>query len=734
MDIDSTRLTDDMCTLYEVDGMSCASCAARLENLLNKEDGITDATVNFASKSARIVFTPNHKSSNEKIYSLAHDAGFTLIPQQSVFTHEKHYTTRISTLKKNTILALLLSTPVFIIGMFFHDMGAIGNWISMLLTAPILFISGKQFFIAAFRNIRQKSLSMDTLVALSTGIAFVYSAIATILPDFLHQNGIHPHVYFESAAIITAFILLGRLLEENAQHKTGEAIRKLIGLRPAITKVFRNNEELTLPTDALLIGDEIIVKSGERIPADGIISFGATIIDESSLTGEPIPVEKSIGNSICTGTINTGSPIRFIAHKVGEHTILAEIIKRVKNALGSKAPIEKYVHKIAAIFVPAVIVLSFITFFAWIFFTGNIADALMATISVLVIACPCALGLATPTALIAGIGRAAELGILIKDAAQLEIARSITHIAFDKTGTITSGKPTVIDYIYNDRYKEYIQSAANIVYQSDHPLSKALTDFFRQNNIISDIIFNSIENRTGFGLIAEYNGEHYVLGNRRLMLEYSVQNIPDERDMTAVYFARNNEWLGTWYFEDTIRENAAEAIKAIKGLGIVPIMLTGDKYSAGEKIAEKAGITDIYAELLPSDKGDIVKQYKSKNNIIAFVGDGINDAESLAIADIGFAMASGSDIAMETAGCTLMRSDISSILSAITISKATVGTIRMNLLWAFGYNIILIPIAAGILYPFTGLLLNPMIAGGAMALSSVSVVLNSLRLKRKKLL
>jgi len=733
MDIDSTRVTDDMCTLYEVDGMSCASCAARLENLLNKEEGITDATVNFASKSARIVFKPDDKITNEKIYSLAKDAGFSLMPQQSVFAHEIHYNNRISTLKKNTILAVVLALPVFIIGMFFHDSGAVGNWISMILTAPVLFVSGRQFFIAAFQNVRHKSLSMDTLVALSTGIAFVYSAIATIMPYFLIRYGIHPHVYFESAAIITAFILLGRLLEENAQHKTGEAIQKLIGLRPAVTRVLRHNAEVSIPTDALLTGDEIIVKSGERIPADGIISFGTTIIDESSLTGEPIPVEKTIGDTINTGTINTGSPIRFIAHKVGEHTILAEIIKRVKNALGSKAPIEKYVNKIAAVFVPAVIVLSILTFLFWIVLTGNFANALMATISVLVIACPCALGLATPTALIAGIGRAAEMGILIKDAAQLEIARTITHIAFDKTGTITSGKPAVIDYNYNELYKKYIGIAANLAIQSDHPLSKALTDFLKQNNLNSDIIFNTIENRTGFGMSAEYNGDHYILGNRRLLLENSVRNIPDEREMTAVYFAKNTEWLGVWYFEDTIRDNAAHTIQQMKQLGITTIMLTGDKKAAANIIAEKVGISDIYAELLPSDKADIIADYKKKNKKIAFVGDGINDAESLAIADMGFAMASGSDIAMETAGCTLMRSDISAILSAILISKATVQTIRMNLLWAFGYNIILIPIAAGILYPFTGLLLNPMIAGGAMALSSVSVVLNSLRLKTKRL-
>ena len=356
MDTDSTPNPNDVCTLYDVEGMSCASCASRLETLLNRESGIADATVNYASKSARIVFKNNSEQGNA-IYALAHDAGFTLTPQQSVFAHEKHHQQRASALRKNTTLALVLAIPVFIIGMFFHNAGAVGNWVSFILTTPILFIAGKQFFIAAYRNLQQKSFSMDTLVALSTGVAYGYSAIATVLPSFLLKYGIHPHVYFESAAIITAFILLGRLLEENAQHKTGAAIQKLIGLRPTVTRVFRNNEELTIPTDALLLGDEIIVKPGERLPADGVVSYGVTVIDESSLTGEPLPVEKTIGDEVHSGTINTGSAFRFIAHRVGEHTILAEIIKRVKNALSSKAPIEKYVNTIASVFVPVVMAL-----------------------------------------------------------------------------------------------------------------------------------------------------------------------------------------------------------------------------------------------------------------------------------------------------------------------------------------------------------------------------------------
>lgn len=732
MDTESTPTTNDVCTLYDVEGMSCASCASRLETLLNREEGIADATVNYASKSARIVFK-NNSTHTQNVHALAHDAGFTLTPQQSVFAHESHHEQRASVLRKNTVLALVLALPVFIIGMFFHNLGTLGNWVSFVLTTPILFIAGKQFFVAAYRNLRQKSLSMDTLVALSTGVAYGYSAIATVSPDFLLNNGIHPHVYFESAAIITAFILLGRLLEENAQHKTGAAIQKLIGLRPTVTRVFRNNEELTIPTEALLLGDEIIVKSGERLPADGIISYGNTVIDESSLTGEPIPVEKNVGDEVHSGTINTGSPFRFIAHRVGEHTVLAEIIKRVKNALSSKAPIEKYVNRIAAVFVPTVIVLSVLTFILWLLLGGQFSDALMATISVLVIACPCALGLATPTALIAGIGRAAEMGILIKDAQQLEIMRTITHIAFDKTGTITYGKPIVKDYRYNENYNHILHYAGALSAQSDHPLSVALSHYVKNQLPSEKIEFNRIINKTGLGIVA-YNGDDvFALGNRRLMELEEIKGLPDEDTGTAVYFAQNKQWIAVWYFEDTIRENAADVITALQQLGITPIMITGDKYSAAKAIAEKIGIKELYAELLPSDKAEIVRKYKNSNNTIAFVGDGINDAESLALADIGFAMASGSDIAMETAGCTLMRSDISSILSAIRISKATVGTIRMNLLWAFGYNTILIPVAAGILYPFFGLLLSPMIAGGAMALSSVSVVLNSLRLKTKRL-
>ena len=357
----------------------------------------------------------------------------------------------------------------------------------------------------------------------------------------------------------------------------------------------------------------------------------------------------------------------------------------------------------------------------------------MATISVLVIACPCALGLATPTALIAGIGRAAEMGILIKDAQQLEIMRTITHIAFDKTGTITYGKPLVKSYRCNEDYNHVLHFAGSLSAQSDHPLSVALSQHLKSENLTEKTDFDSVVHKTGLGIIAQKGNDIFTLGNRRLMESEEINNLPNEGTETAVYFARNHQWIAVWYFEDTIRENAAEVIASLKQLGITPIMITGDKYSAAKSIAEKIGIDDVYAELLPSDKAEVVRTYKNSNNTIAFVGDGINDAESLALADIGFAMASGSDIAMETAGCTLMRSDISSILSAIRISKATVGTIRMNLFWAFGYNTILIPIAAGILYPFTGLLLSPMIAGGAMALSSVSVVLNSLRLKRERI-
>lgn len=717
--------------LYNVEGMSCASCAARLETLLNRDECVIDATVNYASKSARIILPQGIP--NDTLQTLAQQAGFTLTQQTSVFSNTDQSKERVSTLRRKTIIALALSTPVFIIGMFFHHGGTALNWISMILTAAVLGYSGNQFFVRAWQGLRHRSMTMDTLVALSTGIAFTYSAIATLIPSFLMSYGIEPHIYFESAAIIAAFILLGKLLEENAQQKTGSAIKKLIGLRPSLARVMRDTKEHMIPTETLLIGDTIIVKSGERIPADGRISFGNTLIDESSLTGEFLPTEKSIDDSVFMGTVNTGSVIHIIAQKVGDATVLAEIIRRVHQALSSKAPIERYVNKIASVFVPVVIAIAVITCILWILISGSFAQAFIASISVLVIACPCALGLATPTALITGIGRAAELGILIKDAAQLETAATITHIAFDKTGTLTQGIPQVIDSHYAENVAIHLPIALRLAQTSSHPLSHALADYLRRTlQPIKDVHLQKVETIAGLGTLAQTSQGIYRLGSRRFMEQAGVTDLP-EINRTSVFLAVENTWVASWTFTDSLRENANKTIAELHTKGIHTLMLTGDKKDVANEIGQYLGIKDIYADLLPSDKAAIIRKYQSQGHKVAFVGDGINDAESLAVADMGLALASGTDIAIETAGATLMRSDIGTILSMTSIAKATVNTIRFNLLWAFGYNIVLIPVAAGILYPLNGMMLHPMIAGAAMAFSSVSVVLNSLRLKYTRL-
>ena len=734
MAIETMHATDKEATssiLYDVEGMSCASCAARLETLLNRDECVIDATVNYASKSARIILPQG--MADDALHTLAQQAGFSLAQQNSVFHSTDHSEQRISQLRHKTIAALLLATPVFIIGMFFHNGGILLQTASMILTGIVMVYAGNQFFLGAWRGLRHWSMTMDTLVALSTGIAFVYSSIATLMPDILLRYGIEPHVYFESAAIITAFILLGKLLEENAQQKTGSAIKKLISLRPSRARVLRDTKELLIPTETLLIGDEIIVQSGERIPADGIIHSGTSFIDESSLTGEFLPTEKQSGDTVYMGTINTGSLIHIIAQNVGDQTVLAEIIRRVHQALSSKAPIERHVNSIASVFVPVVMAIALVTCMTWIILGGSLAHALMASISVLVIACPCALGLATPTALMTGIGRAAEAGILIKDAAQLETAAIITHIAFDKTGTLTKGIPTISKADYADNATVHLPIALSLARTSSHPLSVALHAYLAMQSVMPESLQpQTIESIAGLGTLARTSHGTYRLGSRRFLEQAGVKNIP-ETIGTSVFLAIENTWVAAWSFTDILRENAHETLLQLHKQGIHIFLLTGDKKSVADELGQQLGIKDIYAELLPSDKASIIRDYQSRGYKVAFVGDGINDAESLATADMGLALASGTDIAMETAGATLMRSDIATVLTTMSIARATVNTIRFNLLWAFGYNIILIPLAAGILYPINGMLLHPMIAGAAMAFSSVSVVLNSLRLKYTRL-
>ena len=582
---------------------------------------------------------------------------------------------------------------------------------------------------------------MDTLVALSTGIAYLFSVFNMLFADFWHQRGLHAHVYFEAAAVIIAFILLGKLLEERAKGNTSSAIKKLMGLQPkTVIVVQADGTEKQTAIEDVSAGDVILVKPGEKIAVDGMVISGNSYVDESMLSGEPVPVLKKEKEKVFAGTINQKGSFRFRAVKVGKETMLAHIIKMVQDAQGSKAPVQKLVDRIAGIFVPTVIGIAILTFTLWLILGGEngVVQGLLAAVTVLVIACPCALGLATPTAIMVGVGKGAENGILIKDAESLELAKKVNAIVLDKTGTITEGRPQVtgIKWLNNeDTAKEILLS---IEKQSEHPLAEAVVKHLGDVATTSLSMFDSI---TGKGAKADHDNETYYVGNKKLLAENNIAIAGELQDQaeewgkqskTVIWFANSKKALAVIAIADKIKETSVQAIREMQEMGIDLYMLTGDNEATAKAIAEQTGIKHYKAEVLPQHKADFVKELQSKGKVVAMVGDGINDSTALATADVSIAMGKGSDIAMDVAKMTIISSDLTKIPQAIRLSKQTVATIKQNLFWAFIYNVIGIPVAAGILYPVNGFLLNPMIAGAAMALSSVSVVSNSLRLKWKK--
>ncbi|GAC1313684.1 MAG: heavy metal translocating P-type ATPase [Mucilaginibacter sp.] len=621
------------------------------------------------------------------------------------------------------------------------------NYIMMALTAPVLFIAGKNFFINAWKQARHGRANMDTLVAMSTGIAFLFSVFNTIYPEFWHGLGQHPHVYFEAASVVIVFIMLGKLLEEKAKSNTSSAIKKLIGLQPKTVLLITPKGEVESPIADVQIGDRLFVRPGEKIPVDGKVYEGNSFIDESMITGEPVAVEKKAGEQVFTGTLNQKGSFRFTAEKVGGETLLAQIIQLVQDAQGSKAPVQKLVDKIASIFVPIVMLIALLSLGAWLIFGGQHAftQGLLAMVTVLVIACPCALGLATPTAIMVGIGKGAENGILIKDAEGLELGHKVNAVVLDKTGTITQGKPIVTDLLWT-KSLPIDQSQLHGLFlaaeqQSEHPLADAIVAYLKPGNVASMKVtsFNSL---TGRGVEASFDGQIYFAGSHKLIEERNIA-IPAElkssisaylnQAKTVIYFANQTQVLAVAAIADPIKPGSAEAVMQLKKQGIEVYMLTGDNAQTAAAIAREAGIDHFLADTMPSDKADFVKKLQSEGKIVAMIGDGINDSQALAQADVSIAMGKGSDIAMDVAKITLVSSDLRQVPKAFRLSKLTVRTIRQNLFWAFIYNLIGIPIAAGVLYPINGFLLNPMIAGAAMALSSVSVVSNSLRLKFSKL-
>ena len=742
---------------FPVLGMSCASCSARVEKTLNHQSGVKKAVVNYASATATVEYDPTSCSS-EALQQAVQAAGYDLLINQDDNTleeAEEAHNKKFSVLKFRTTWAIILSMPVVIIGMFFMDMPH-ANPIMWALSTPVVFWLGRGFFTSAWKQLQHGSANMDTLVAISTGTAYLFSLFNMLFPDFWLSRGIHPHVYFEAASVIIAFILLGRLLEEKAKGNTSTAIKKLMGLQPKTVTIIvdeghavpHSSFERVIPIEQIRPGDIVLVKPGERIAVDGIVTEGSSYVDESMLSGEPVAVSKHKDAKVFAGTINQKGSFRFRAEKIGTDTLLAKIIHMVQDAQGSKAPVQQLVDKIAGIFVPTIIGIAVLAFIAWMLLdgTGGFTHGLLAFVTVVIIACPCALGLATPTAIMVGIGKGAERGILIKDAESLEIAKKIDTVVLDKTGTVTEGKPVVSKLIWNTQAMTPGTGAtagnalSDIFYSleklSEHPLAEAVVNHLKESASIDIQDFESI---TGKGVKGRAQGRTYLAGNRKLLEENHIAIPPSLQEeatrltseaQTVIWFADEENVLAIAGITDRIKETSIRAVSELHAAGIEVHMLTGDNEATAREIARKAGIAHYQASVLPQDKAAFVSRLQAEGRKVAMVGDGINDSAALARADLSIAMGRGSDIAMDVAQMTLISSDLTRIPEAIRLSARTVRTIRQNLFWAFIYNIIGVPVAAGALYPLCGFLLNPMIAGAAMAMSSVSVVTNSLRLKR----
>ncbi|MEY3644444.1 MAG: hypothetical protein RLZZ207_1139 [Bacteroidota bacterium] len=733
---------------FPVTGMTCAACASSVETILTHTEGIQSAIVNYATSTVAVAFD-EQQITVEGIDHVLQDVGYGIL----INSKELHESVReaqklkYSQLKKQTIGAGIATLPIVILGMFFMDWVP-GNWISLILCIPVLFYFGRHFFTNAWKQLRHGRASMDTLVALSTAIAFLFSAFSTLFPNYWYSRGLAPHVYFEAAAVIVVFVSLGKVLEEGAKTKTSAALKKLMSLQPkTLTRISDGQPEEILLEDVRL-GDLILVKPGEKVPVDGLVQAGHSYLDESMLNGEFLPVWKEKGDHVFAGTLNQKGSLEIVAKKVGKSTLLAQIIHRVEEAQGSKAPVQQLVDKIAGIFVPIVLGIALLTFGIWIVFGGENAlpYGLLSAVSVLVIACPCALGLATPTALMVGIGKGAENQLLIRDAASLELAHRVNALVLDKTGTLTEGKPKVVQVrtsldpsLPPSATQEAILMA--IERKSAHPLAEAIVQHFAEKGLPA-LDVSGVEEQSGHGIQGMVEGINYVVGNKNYLLSKGLKISSElalaaeewtKEAKTLVWLGNESQALALIGIVDEVKTNAAQMVMELQSEGIGVYLLTGDNSTTAAAVARQVGIVNYRGEALPADKSKFIKDLQQKGLVVAMVGDGINDAEALAQADVSIAMGKGSDIAMDVAMITLITSDLAKIPQAFRLSKITVRGIQQNLFWAFVYNIIGIPIAAGLLYPAFGFLLNPMIAAAAMALSSVSVITNSLRLKTKKL-
>lgn len=728
--------------IFPVSGMSCASCAARVNKVLNRQDGVYEANVNYASATARVVYDPS-RCTPSALRAAVRDAGYDLMTDAEAGTErvEVERGKEYALLRRQTVAAIVLAVPVVVMSAFFMDYAYVGYAV-WLLSTMVVFGFGRRFYINAWRQLRHLSANMDTLVAGSTGVAYLFSVFNLLAPDFWLSRGIQPHVYFESASVIIAFILLGRLLESRAREKTSTAIRKLMGLQPKTVTRVTDEGESVIPVESVREGDVIVVRPGERIAADGTVCRGESYVDESMLTGEPLPAFKKQGDGVFAGTINQRGVLRFTAVKTGQDTMLSGIIRMVQDAQGSKPPVQQTVDRIAGVFVPVILLLSVVVFAIWWAFapTAGFEHGILSMVTVLIIACPCALGLATPTALIVGIGKGAVNGILIKDASALETARRTDAIVLDKTGTVTEGRPVVTDMHWADGAGTGRAIFLSLEKNSEHPLAEAVVAALKDSHTVPVTDFANIPGR---GVKGTVDGVTYYAGNEELLRENGIQA---DRDMagkaaewtedakTVVWFGGAGRVLAVAGIADRIKETSAQAVAMLHSMNIGVYMLTGDNEASAGYVARKTGIRHYKAKVMPDDKAAFVRQLQADGHVVAMAGDGINDSAALAQADLSIAMGKGSDIAMETSMMTILSSDLSKTAEAIRLSQLTMRTIRQNLFWAFVYNIIAVPIAAGVLYPLNGFLLNPMIGGAAMALSSVSVVTNSLRLKRKSIL
>ncbi|UJF32734.1 heavy metal translocating P-type ATPase [Paenibacillus hexagrammi] len=727
---------------FEITGMTCAACANRIEKGLQKMDGVGEVNVNFAMETAHVAYNPTVVSSQDMQQKIA-KLGYQASAMRDTENTAERREAEIRKQKQKLWISAVLSFPLLwaMVSHFTFTsriwLPAIlmNPWTQLILATPVQFYIGRQFYVAAYKALSNKSANMDVLVSLGTSAAYFYSLYLTL--DWAMGSGMHmPELYFETSAILITLVILGKLFEALAKGRTSEAIKTLMGLQAKSARVIREDQELTLPIDEVLVGDIVVVRPGEKVPIDGVVLEGASAVDESMLTGESLPVLKAAGDGVIGATLNKNGMLKIKADKIGRDTALAQIIKVVEEAQGSKAPIQRIADVISGVFVPIVVVIALVTFAVWYFavMPGDFSGALEKAIAILVIACPCALGLATPTSIMAGSGRAAELGILFKGGEHLESTQRIDAVILDKTGTVTKGKPELTDVQTQLNETEFLSLVGSAEKNSEHPLAEAIVQGIRERGIeLPDT--QHFEAIPGFGIRAVVSGREVMIGTRKLMTQHTITVQPTtyeemaalERDgKTAMLVAIDGGYAGMVAVADTIKETSRQAVSRLKEMGIQVMMITGDNQRTAEAIARQVGIERVLAEVLPEGKANEVKKLQEQGLRVAMVGDGINDAPALAMADIGMAIGTGTDVAMEAADVTLMRGDLNSIPDAVTMSRKTMANIKMNLFWALGYNALGIPIAA------MGLL-APWVAGAAMALSSVSVVLNALRLQRAKL-